>query len=166
MHDADSKPYARSLREELEWKLIDQLHSAVSQLSGFCFEIKKFCVTTLFVVLAFLTKFTNDKLDTALFVTVTIVILGFWFLDATSYFYQVKLRGRMQTTQAELLEKNIRQVIPTTNGFPEYISAKRVESSQLKRVRAAGFNHSMWIYAILMAINIFCWALYIFGEFS
>lgn len=166
MHDADSKPYIRSLREELEWKLIDQLHSAVSQFSGFCFEIKKFCVTTLFVVLAFLTKFTNNKLDTALFVTVTVVIIGFWFLDATSYFYQVKLRGRMQTAQVELLAKNTKQVIPDKNGFPEYISSKRVEGSLTKRVRAAGFNHSMWIYVIIMIINVVCWALYATGVFS
>ena len=41
-----AKPYTKTLQDELNWKLVDQLYGVVAQISGFCFEIKKFCVTT------------------------------------------------------------------------------------------------------------------------
>jgi hypothetical protein len=83
--------YTRSLDDELDWKLIDQLYGIVSQISGFCFETKKFCVTTEFVVLAFLAKFTVNKLDHSLFVSGLVILLCFWILDSVAYFYQVKI---------------------------------------------------------------------------
>ena len=72
------KPYTRSLDDELDWKLLDQLHDAVSQISGFCFETKKFCVTTEFVVLTLFAKFTHDRLDHSLFVVGIVLPLAFW----------------------------------------------------------------------------------------
>ena len=36
------KPYVKTLEDELDWKLLDQLHTAVAQISNFCFEIKNF----------------------------------------------------------------------------------------------------------------------------
>lgn len=74
------QPYAKSLEDELDWKLLDQLYGVVSQISNFCFETKKFCVTTEFVVLTLLAKFTSDKLDQALFITGLAIPVCFWFL--------------------------------------------------------------------------------------
>ena len=68
----NAEPYVKSLEDELDWKLLDQLHGAVSQISGFCFEIKKFCVTTTFIILTLLVKFTSDNLDQSLFITALI----------------------------------------------------------------------------------------------
>src|SRR5258708_29521344 len=86
----DPQPYEKTLEDELDWKLLDQLYGVVSQISSFCFETKKLCVTTEFVVLTLLAKFTTDKLDHSLFVTAMVVPLCFWFLDAVVYYYQVK----------------------------------------------------------------------------
>lgn len=166
MSKIERDTYTRSLEDELEWKLIDQLHGAVSQLSGFCFETKKFCITTLFAVLAFITKFTNEKLDSSLFITVAIITVVFWFLDSTSYFYQVKLRGRMQKAQKQLIENNKEQPSPTPDETPEYIAPSRVDAPLIKRVMNAGLNNSMWIYAFLLIINSICWELYRHGNFS
>jgi len=41
----------KTTEEEIDWKLLDQLHAAVGQISSFCFEVKKFCVTTLFAAI-------------------------------------------------------------------------------------------------------------------
>ncbi|MEG0483149.1 MAG: hypothetical protein RR569_08585, partial [Acinetobacter sp.] len=81
--------------KEIQIKLVDQLHNAVAQISNFCFEIKKFFITTLFVVLTFILTFTNKSLDIAIFITTYIISFCFWFLDATAYFYQVKLRAKI-----------------------------------------------------------------------
>lgn len=106
-----TKPYTKTLQDELDWKLLDQLHGAVAQISSFCFEIKKFCVTTLFIVLTLMAKFTSDKLDHSLFVAGLMIPLCFWFLDATGYFYQVKLRGTMQAIRTRLASQNDQKLI-------------------------------------------------------
>lgn len=35
-------PYIKTFDDELDWKLFEQLHGVVSQISSFCFEAKKF----------------------------------------------------------------------------------------------------------------------------
>ncbi len=156
--EATNRPYIRSLNDELDWKLLDQLHGAVSQISSFCFEIKKFCVTTLFVVLAFIVKFTSDKLDHSIFVTGLIIPLCFWFLDATGYFYQVKLRGMMESIRERLASDHSTKLIISLS--TRVIEPSRVKASLYKRILLAGFNHSMWLYAILLIINFSIWGLY------
>lgn len=156
-----NKPYIKSLNDELDWKLLDQLHGAVSQISSFCFEIKKFCVTTLFVILAFVIKFTSDKLDHSIFVVGLIIPLCFWFLDATGYYYQVKLRGMMNAIRERLALEHSAKIIDSLSA--KVIEPSRVKASLCKRIFAAGFNHSMWLYAILLVINFSTWGLYQWG---
>jgi hypothetical protein len=156
--NAPNKPYTKSLNDELDWKLLDQLHGAVSQISNFCFEIKKFCITTLFIVLAFVIKFTSDKLDHSIFATGLIIALCFWFLDATGYYYQVKLRGMMNAIRERLASEHSTKIVNSLSA--NVIEPSRVEAPLYKRILAAGFNHSMWLYAILLVINFSTWGLY------
>lgn len=146
--------FNRNLKKEILFKSIDQLHHAVSQRSNFCFEIKKFCISTLFVVLAFVTTLTDETLDISIFIITCIIILCFWFSDATSYYYQVKLRGIMNDEVIEI--ENLYQKSTSgsldENGFS--IEEKRVNISNSKKVLKALFNHSMWIYAILIGLDI------------
>src|SRR5262245_5614196 len=107
----DATPYTKTFEDELDWKLFDQLHGVVSQISSFCFETKKFCVTTEFVVLTLMFKFTADKLDHSLFVAGLVIPLSFWFLDAVGYYYQVKLRGMMESIRVRLGDRNSRQIV-------------------------------------------------------
>lgn len=153
-----NSPYIKSLNDELDWKLLDQLHGAVSQISSFCFEIKKFCVTTLFVVLAFIIKFTSDKLDQSIFVTGLIIPLCFWFLDATGYFYQVKLRGMMDAIRERLASEHSPKLIISLSA--RVIESSRVKAPLYKRILSAGLNHSMWLYAMLLIIDFSIWGLY------
>jgi len=156
-----TKPYTKTLQDELDWKLLDQLHGAVAQISSFCFEIKKFCVTTLFVVLTLMAKFTLDKLDHSIFVAGLLIPLCFWFLDATGYFYQVKLRGTMQAIRTRLAVQNDLKII--INSVGQIIEPSRLSAPAYRRIFAAGFNHSMWLYILLVVINISIWLLYLGG---
>ncbi|MCL6472988.1 MAG: hypothetical protein K6T91_09305 [Firmicutes bacterium] len=104
-------PYTKSFEDELDWMLLDQLHGVVSQISRFCFETKKFCVTTEFIVLTLLAKFTADKLDHAFFVSGLVIPLCFWFLDAVGYYYQVKIRGTMESIRERLVARNSQQIV-------------------------------------------------------
>lgn len=161
MNQSDPKPYTKSLQDELDWKLLDQLYGAVTQISSFCFEIKKFCVTTLFVVLSLMVKFTSDKLDNSIFVAGLLIPICFWFLDATGYFYQVKLRGMMESICQRLALRNEISLV-TANGVA-VIAPSRVEASTRKRVYDSGFNHSMWLYALLLLIDSVVWSIFFIG---
>jgi len=161
MSQSDPKPYTKSLQDELNWKLLDQLHAAVVQISSFCFEIKKFCITTLFVVLTFLVKFTSEKLDHSIFLAGLLITICFWFLDATAYFYQVKLRGVMEGICKKLKSHGENLQVPKED--IAVIDPSRTSASFFCQVVRAGFNHSMWLYALLLIINSVVWLLYYMG---
>lgn len=157
----EPEAYTKTLDDELDWKMIDQLYGAVSQVSGFCFEIKKFCVTTLFVVLTILVKFTNDKLDHSIFATSLIITFVFWFLDSVSYYYQVKLRGMMDSIRASIHSRG--KVSISLEKVSKAIEPSRIEQSQSERVFKSAFNHSMWLYSILFFITFAVWVAFGIG---
>jgi hypothetical protein len=158
----DVTPYTKSFEDELDWKLLDQLERVVSQISSFCFETKKFCVTTQFVVLAFFAKFTDDKLDHSLFLTGAVIPGCFWFLDAVAYYYQVKIRGTMESIRQRLKSRNSQRLV-ATGGAP-IIEAERTQRSWYQRAFDAFFNHSMWLYVLLIAIDGTLWLLFVVGK--
>jgi len=158
----DATPYTKTFEDELDWKLFDQLHGVVSQISSFCFETKKFCVTTEFVVLTLMVKFTADKLDHSLFVAGLVIPLSFWFLDAVGYYYQVKLRGMMESIRVRLGDRNSRQIVGIA-GAP-IISRERIQRPLLRRAFDAAVNHSMWLYGFLIGTDLFVWALFAAGS--
>lgn len=155
------KPYTKSLQDELDWKLLDQLHEVVAQISSFCFETKKFCVTTLFVALTLMVKFTSDRLDRSIFVAGIVIPLCFWFLDATGYFYQVKLRGMMESIRSRLASHDEQELVVATE--TQVIAPSRTSAPTPQRVVAAGLNHSMWLYVLLIGIDLSLWLLYLSG---
>lgn len=158
----EAKPYTKTLQDELDWKLIDQLSGVVSQISSFCFETKKFCVTTLFVVLTLMVKFTSDKLDDSIFVAGLCIPLCFWFLDSTGYFYQVKLRGTMEQIRQRLASRDLRALVAADG--TGIIAKDRVNIPAYRKVLDSALNHSMWLYAVLVTADLSVWALFSVGR--
>lgn len=155
---SEFRPYRRSLEDELDWKRVDQLYGVVTQLSGFCFETKKFCVTTEFLILALLAKLTNGALDMAFFIAGFAIPICFWFLDSVAYFYQVKLRGAMDETYGHLRERNRRHLLDDAGAV--VIAQERVMRSPVHRVIDAVLNHSMWLYVVLAASDVIVWHIF------
>lgn len=158
---SDPTPYIKTFDDELDWKQLDQLHHVVSQISSFCFETKKFCVTTLFVVLTLMVKFTSDKLDHSIFMASLLIPVCFWFLDAVAYYYQVKLRGMMEGIRVRLSERNAKPLIQH-NGT-SIIEQGRIQKPWYQRAVQAGFNHSMWLYPLLVVFDSILWVLFAKG---
>lgn len=156
------QPYTKSLQDELDWKLLDQLYGAVIQISNFCFEIKKFCVTTLFIVMTFVVKFTSDRLDNSIFATGLFISICFWFLDSMGYFYQVKLRGMMESIRHRLALRN-GEKLESANGVV-VIEMSRTFIPIYNRIFDAVFNSSMWLYVLLILLDLGVWLLFISGR--
>lgn len=159
-------PYTKSLEDELDWKILDQLHSAVSQISGFCFEAKKLCVSIEFVVIGIIATFTkNDKgspaLDHSIFIAAFLIPLCFWFLDSVGYYYQAKLRSSMEKIRRDIAGRNEKKQI-IASGQP-FIAKERTGLSQFAMVKRACINHSMWLYGLMIVVDITTWVLYCKG---
>jgi len=160
---AEPSEYKKSFEDELDWNLIDQLHKVVLQISGFCFRTKQICLTVNIAVIGLLIKFTENKLDKSVFVAGLVVPLAFWFLDSIAYYYQVKVRGTMKEMRENLRNRNVQALIqPQENCLQaeSVISSKRIHKSNLKNITSAAFNHSMWLYALLIAADTVCWLLF------
>jgi len=158
-----AKEYAKTLDDELDWKLMDQLHGAVSQFSSFCFEIKKFCVTTVFVLLSLIVSLTKS-VDLSMFVAGFVVPISFWVLDTTAYYYQVKIRGRMEDIRKSIINRS--EVKIDIGDTTKIIEISRTKGGHAKRILEAAFNHSMWIYAILVGADLSVWFLHCLGVIS
>ena len=141
--------YERSFDDEIDWQLLTQLHSVVLQISSFCFRTKQICLTLDVAVAGILFRITDNKLDESIFVAGLIIPIGFWFLDAVAYFYQVKIRGVMESIRSQLRQRNEGNALVGINHAP-VIEADRAEGTWFRRAAKAGFNHSMWFYALLV----------------
>lgn len=101
--------------KELIKKEYDQLHHAVLQFSNSCLEIKKMCSTVLAAIAGIILVITGNKLDTTLFGATFMIIIVFWIVDSQAYYYQKKLRRRMNDIANELRQTDVTQECQTNN---------------------------------------------------
>lgn len=156
-----SEEYKRSFEDELDWNLLDQLDKAVLQISSFCFRTKQICLTVDVAVIGLLIKFTVNKLDTAIFVAGLLIPLCFWFLDAVAYYYQVKIRGVMDSIRERLSQRNLGTIVDANT--QRVISLERVTKPWGKRLLTAFFNQSMWFYGFLSVADLAIWIMWCRG---
>jgi hypothetical protein len=159
-----NEEYQKSLEDELDWSLLEQLHKVVLQISSFCFHTKQICLTVDVAVVGLLIKFTENRLDTSIFVAALLIPLCFWFLDAVAYFYQVKIRGIMDGIRDRLRKRNSPTLVLAD--VQRTIAQKRTTGSAGKRLLAAFVNHSMWFYAFLIVTDVVLWILWCRGAFQ
>lgn len=151
--------YKRTFDDELDWQLLTQLHSVVLQISNFCFRTKQICLTVDVAVIGILFRITDNRLDESIFVAGMIIPLGFWFLDAVAYFYQVKIRGVMESIREGLQKRNEENALVGLDHVG-VIDDSRVTPTFARRALQASFNHSMWFYPILLLTAVGLWFAY------
>lgn len=160
----EKEQYKRCLHDEVDWKELDQLHSAVAQISNFCFEAKKTCLTVEFVVLGLIATFTQKSLDDSIFFAAMLIPTLFLFLDGTGYYYQRKLRNRMDGFKRNIIDRNSDKSesssISTDGQFIE-----NSHSNDISKPTALGsvINNSMWVYYIMIIVAATSWASFSLG---
>jgi hypothetical protein len=158
------KEYIRTVDDELDWSLLNQLHAAVLQMGTFCFRTKQVCLTVLVGVVGLITALTSDKLDTSIFVAGAMIPICFWFLDSISYFYQVKLRGVMEGVRERIKCRNSDEQLRGIDS--EVIEKSRTTSSPAKRILDSFINHSMWLYYLIILIDLILWTAFKSGTIA
>ncbi|WP_152447796.1 hypothetical protein [Rhodococcus triatomae] len=135
--------------DSLDKELIDQLHAATLKASDSCFEIKKLCATVLVPTGTLVALFSNRNLGVAVFVAGILVISFFWMADAVSFYYQRRIRVKME----EIWERRAARC------DEQWDPPRTKKVSPLE----AAFNGSMSFYALLAAPVLLGCLLYLMG---
>lgn len=154
--------YKKSFEDEVDWVIIDQLHSATSRFSTASIELKKMFIILIGISIPAIIKLTDSKLDESLFVTIYVLTLTFWYLDGFTYFYQENLRAKMDERFEKLKRKNtVSESEDKNSETDEYtLPDDRKKSDRWSR---AFLNSSVRIYQIFVILNSIAFVLFIKG---
>jgi hypothetical protein len=154
--------YKKSFEDEVDWVIIDQLHSATSRFSTASIELKKMFIILIGISIPAIIKLTDSKLDESLFVTIYVLTFTFWYLDGFTYFYQENLRAKMDERFEKLKRKNtVSETEDENSETDEYtLPDDRKKSDRWSR---AFLNSSVRIYQIFFILNTIAFVLFIKG---
>lgn len=145
------KEYIKTVEDELDWKVIDQLHSATLNFSSTSLELKKLYFVLIGITVPTLIKLANDRLDLSLFITLYILTLTFWSLDSYTFFYQEKLREKMDKHLNNIRKRNNNSKIILTDSNVEFtIETSRKNNNRIWR---SLFNFSVRLYLIFFILD-------------
>lgn len=144
-----NKEYKRSIEDEIDWKIIGQLHNATNNFSSKSLEIKRMFVLFIGVLIPVAIKLSNDALHWTLFASLYVAIICFWLVDSYTYFFQEKLRGLMDKRFVSISFRN-----GVANSEDYVIKRERVENRGLiKSLAKSMFNFSHLLYYKLFFLN-------------
>lgn len=99
----------KNIENEINWKIIDQLHNATSNFSKSSLEIKKLLFVVIGISTPLIISLCNNELDKSLFISFYFFIIPFWILDSFTYYYQEKLRDKMDERFNSISKRNERK---------------------------------------------------------
>ena len=155
--------YKRTFEDEIDWKIIDQLHNATNKFSASSLEFKKIYFVLLGISIPVIFKIADEEFDIALLITPLLLSIFFWFLDGFTYFYQEKLRGKMDRHFEKLKKRNNGKLVKDDGEKEEY-TLEDSRTSKNRIVRSA-FNTSSFFYPSLILLNIILIIIYYAGGF-
>lgn len=134
MSQNNNQEYKRSLEDEIIWKDIDQLHAATNNFSSKSLEIRKIYFTLIGIGVPTIYKINNNNFEEVILLFLFGLTLLFWLLDSQTYYYQKKLRFKINENFIKLRSNN-----NNNNNNNE---------SEKQSIRKALFNGSQWMYYI------------------
>lgn len=148
--------YKKSFEDEVDWKIIEQLHNATTRFSSSSLEFKKIYFMIIGIATPIIFKLSGEKFDIALLISPLIISFFFWFLDSFTYYYQEKLREKMDNHFEILKKRNEKKNIVINQAHSTQkeeftLENKRDSKSRLKR---SILNNSSAFYPILIILNI------------
>lgn len=154
------KEYKKSFDDEVDWTIINQLHSATSRFSTASIELKKMFIILIGISIPAIIKLTNSKLDESLFITIYVFTFTFWYLDGFTYYYQENLRAKMDERFEKLKSKNtaINSEEENTETDEYTLPDDRKKSNRWSR---AFLNSSVRIYQIFFILNTIVYILFL-----
>ena len=145
------KEYKKTLEDEIDWKIIDQLHTATVNFTTTSLELKKLFFVLVGIAVPSLIKLSGDKLDLSLFITLYILTFTFWLMDSYTYFYQEKLREKMNAHFTEIKNRNKENFI-LLDTIKQSLTIEE-NRTKVNRLWRSVSNPSVRFYFILLLLN-------------
>jgi hypothetical protein len=142
----------RDIDSEIDWKIIDQLHNAVLNFSKNSMQAKKIMFTLLGIFVAAMLQAPTWYAVTRWFPVVIGIVLLFWAFDASTYYYQEKLRALM-----DIRFRALKKRYSTERNSDEYTLPDKREKGC--RVWRSIFNASVAFYPVIVIVVEVCWIL-------
>lgn len=123
-----------SIENEIDWKIIDQLHNAANNFSKTTIEVKKLLFVVIGISSPIIVNLCDKKLDKALFLSLYIFVIIFWLFDSFNYYYQEKLRESMDKRFERLKRRNSNLKLNENDEKDEFtLPDNRIKSSRFLR---------------------------------
>lgn len=133
---------------EIDWKIIDQLHNAVINFSRNSMQTKRIMFTLLGIFVAAILQLSSLEDAVKWFPFIIVIVALFWAFDSFTYYYQEKLRAKMDE-RFESLKKRYSH----SNRSDEYTLPDKRKSKC--RVFRSIFNWSIVFYpSIIVMISV------------
>lgn len=142
----------RDIDSEIDWKIIDQLHNAVLNFSKNSMQAKKIMFTLLGIFLAAMLQAPSLCAVVRWFPVVIAIVILFWAFDASTYYYQEKLRAMMDKRFSALKLR-----YSGDGNSDEYTLPSKREGGC--RVWRSIFNGSVVFYPVIIALIVINWVL-------
>ncbi|WP_353119602.1 hypothetical protein [Myroides odoratus] len=142
--------YKKSFEDEVDWKIIEQLHNATNRFSTSSLEFKKFYFTILGLTTPIIYKLSGEKLDYSILLAPLIISIFFWFLDSFTYYYQEKLREKMDNHFGKLKQRNSQNESSDTEEEEFTLPNNRNGKNRILR---SIFNISNAFYPTIISLN-------------
>lgn len=146
-----TEKYIKSLQDEIDWKIIDQLHNATLNFSSKSLENKKLFVTSIGIIIPIILKITNESLDLSIFISIYCIIIVFWLLDSYTNYYQMLLRGKMDEKFKKILDRNSEKKIVYSSKSEAFTIEK--ERSEKIGIKDIFFSKAHLIYLLFLILN-------------
>lgn len=155
--------YKKTFEDEVDWKIIDQLHNATNKFSASSLEFKKIYFVLLGIVIPIIFKIGGEKFDIALLVTPLIISLFFWFLDSFTYYYQEVLREKMDKHFEKLRKRNPPIGLEESDNDEYTLNNNRTSENRICR---SVFNSSSAFYPSIIGLNLILIIFHYAGAFN
>lgn len=99
----------KNIKNEIDWKIIDQLHNATNNFTKTSLELKKLMFAVIGISLPIVISLNKNKLNGFIFFVLCVCIVFFWLYDSYTYYYQELLREKMNNKFIELNNRNERE---------------------------------------------------------
>ena len=148
-----------SIEDQIDWKIIDQLHAETMNFSKTSLELKKLFFLLVSVAVPSLFKISGDRIEISLFITLYLLSITFWSLDSFTYFYQQKLRFKIDQHFSRIRNRNSEVPILSETSINQYSIAS--ESNTFKKIKKSVFNPTVQLYLVVIVLNSIATLIYI-----
>lgn len=148
-----------SIEDQIDWKVIDQLHTETMNFSKTSLELKKLFFILVSIAVPSLFKLSDERIEISLFITLYLLSITFWSLDGFTYFYQQKLKLKIEEHFNKIRNRNSDVPILSESSVNQFAIFNN--KSVLSNLKKSLFNPTVQLYIVVIILNTIATVIYL-----